>query len=487
MNLKNFVLMLFGFGVLFIFGFGVLVGEESGVAVSAKPRLVQGSLTTVTPMIDLTFNPAIDPIKALQPRGIPAANQIVSPKDVLTHSTLSYATTFNRAHLTEVINVLESLPPVTDDKKVLETVMSDPVLHRDYWARNVRFSRDVWCLQFSFKPLRVITVDIPNTEGTLDKKVVWYLVYNVKNNGPADIASVLKKHKTVDKTTAKTDNKPAESNIDPAADDGADNNAATAATTTATATTAAAKLKNNTTIPEYTINKYGSIGTEVDVPTKGNSPQIKDVQNKYQLEYLPDADKGDVVNETYKLTGDTYMDLMNLKGTYVPRAGEDRAIRFIPQFLLASDRVVLNVLSGIDPQSGQAVSKTEIDKQIYVDRFLPLAIPLIMRREGMSAVPENSVSISSKELKSGEDYWGVAMWVDVDPRINKFSIYVNGLTNAYKWDDIDEKNIEPGKGRKMFRKVLKTNWWRKGDRYSIDNNQFQLGESGGVDYEWIFL
>ncbi|MDR2346092.1 MAG: hypothetical protein LBE18_08500 [Planctomycetaceae bacterium] len=414
--------------------------EESTVSrVSAKPNLVQGSWTVVAPLLDLTFDPAIDPLKSLYPRGIPDASTIIDPKDILTTDTLTYAPTFSRADLTEVINVLENLPPVTSDANLLEIVKSDPVLHRDYWARNIRFTRDVWCLQFSFKPIRVITVDIPNKDGTLDKKTVWYLVYNVKNVGPVDFSSVVKERNIV----------------------------------------SAGGQSNTLKSTEYTINKYGTIGTDVD--NNAERPFVEDIKDRKKIDSVPNSEFN------IEITGDTYMALQNLKGTYVPRKGQDKAIRFIPQFILASDRVVLNTISNIDQSTGKAIFKTDTEQQVYVDRFIPLAVPAIMQREGMKATPETTVSISSKQLKSGDDYWGVALWVDIDPRINKFSIYVSGLTNAYRWEDIDPKNSTPGKGRKMERKVLKTNWWRKGDRYSIDNEQFQKGQTGGVDYEWIFL
>ena len=52
----------------------------------------------------------------------------------------------------------------------------------------------------------------------------------------------------------------------------------------------------------------------------------------------------------------------------------------------------------------------------------------------------NSVEISGQPIPlstATEDnsVWGVATWVDVDPRIDFFSIYINGLTNAYRWTD----------------------------------------------------
>ncbi|MDR2762551.1 MAG: hypothetical protein LBB88_08135 [Planctomycetaceae bacterium] len=432
---------LFVFASFIFFGLNILTYAEENVA-SAKPNLVRGNLTVVSPMLDLTFNPSIDPLKALKQQGIPDASTILGPQDILTSDTSTYAPTFNRANMTEVLNVLEGIEPVTYDKELLNKVMSDPVLHRDYWARNIRFTRDVWCFQFSFKPLRVIDVDIPNKDGTLDKKTVWYLVYNVKNIGPADITSVIKEQKVAGSTGGK-----------------------------------------ETTFKsvEYDIKKAGSIGTKVD--QKAERAAIDDINKSAEIVHSDETTEFKI-----DITGDTYAALQNLKGTYVPTAGEDRAISFIPQFILASDRVVLDsTFSGIDPETGKAIFKTVTDQQVYVDRFLPLAIPSIMRREGMKATPETSVSISNKQIKSGEDYWGVAMWVNVDPRINKFSVYVSGLTNAYKWEDVDPKNVTPGKGRKMERKILKINLWRKGDKYSIDNNQFQTGQTGGVDYEWIFL
>src|SRR5262249_41477979 len=43
--------------------------------------------------------------------------------------------------------------------------------------------RDVWCLEFSFKPLRMLAVDLPQPTGKMQRKLVWYLVYRVRNTG----------------------------------------------------------------------------------------------------------------------------------------------------------------------------------------------------------------------------------------------------------------------------------------------------------------
>jgi hypothetical protein len=50
-------------------------------------------------------------------------------------------------------------------------------------SEGVKFRRDVWCLEFSFKPLRMIYVDMSQPDGTLQRKLVWYMVYAVRNTG----------------------------------------------------------------------------------------------------------------------------------------------------------------------------------------------------------------------------------------------------------------------------------------------------------------
>ena len=37
-----------------------------------------------------------------------------------------------------------------------------------------------------------------------------------------------------------------------------------------------------------------------------------------------------------------------------------------------------------------------------------------------------------RDIAVGETLWGVATWEDIDPRIVRFSVYVFGLTNAYR-------------------------------------------------------
>lgn len=50
-------------------------------------------------------------------------------------------------------------------------------------ASGTEFRRDVWCLEFSFKPLRMLAVDLPQPSGKVQRKLVWYMVYRVRNTG----------------------------------------------------------------------------------------------------------------------------------------------------------------------------------------------------------------------------------------------------------------------------------------------------------------
>lgn len=131
-------------------------------------------------------------------------------------------------------------------------------------------------------------------------------------------------------------------------------------------------------------------------------------------------------------------------------------VRFVPRFLLHS---------------------WDMNKW-YPDRLAPLAVPLIQKREDPARTWHNTVEISDLEVppaKEGADnsLWGVATWEDIDPRTDHFTIYIQGLTNAYKW--IDQ---EDGKTR-FFRKTLVLNFWRPGDELDEQESEIRYGVPEG--------
>lgn len=236
-------------------------------------------------------------------------------------------------------------------------------------AKSVDFRRDIWCLELAFKPLRMIYVDVPQPSGRMQRKLVWYLVYRVRNTGV------------------------------------------------------------------------------------GLSPEKQE-------------------DSTY---------------TAVEKPVDD--LQFIPQFVLTSqDR----------DSTGQRVRKA------YLDRIIPAAVQAIQRRELPGGELLNSVQMAERRLavESGrtiEGAWGVATWEDVDPRIDFFSVFVGGLTNAYDWHDAPEEfalGDPPGKGRIFERKQLQLNFWRPGDDLAENEREIRFGsapgmanyyDSGeGVAYRWVY-
>ena len=139
----------------------------------------------------------------------------------------------------------------------------------------------------------------------------------------------------------------------------------------------------------------------------------------------------------------------------------------------------------------------------YLDRIIPMAIPVIQQREMRGGKLYNSVDISKVSIPvtaaDGDGgVWGVATWEGVDPRIDYFSISVGGLTNAFRI------MTDPQRGSYHALKVLQLNFWRPGDavyehegeiRYGIpsvvnENEQAAICDKYNVkrrlDYLWVY-
>ena len=301
----------------------MLVAASATVAQDASPQFAPGVLTTIAPALD---------------------NQ----DTVNVHDIIEL-----RA------NVKLQREPLTDAK-------SRTLYER---AASVPFRRDAWCLELAFKPLRMLTVDIPQPSGRMQRKLVWYMVYRVRNTGA------------------------------------------------------------------------------------GLSPQKQADGSFLNVEKATDS------------------------------------IRFYPQFVLTSQDL---------GRDGKRIRKA------YLDRILPAAVQVIQRREMPKGTLLNSVQMS-EELLAAEigraigGQWGVAIWEDVDPKIDFFSVYVTGLTNAYDWQDSPEAfqvGDSPGKGRKFTRKQLQLNFWRPGDAYAEDEREIRYGSAPGrgdlygtgegVAFRWVY-
>lgn len=188
--------------------------------------------------------------------------------------------------------------------------------------------------------------------------------------------------------------------------------------------------------------------------------------------------------------------LNNLSGVYAPdpkvfKAGdEDGAITFVPRFVFVStgirDRLVYQRKSASDLFYGKNTGSFD---GVYYDSFMPIAFAKIAKKEARNGQEFlDSTRISNIKILPGQTVWGIATWTDVDPRIDKFSIYVSGLTNSLRWELADEADSDQvGAGRDIMRKVLKVNFYNPGDEAHSGGKEIYNNLPGELDYEWIYL
>jgi hypothetical protein len=186
--------------------------------------------------------------------------------------------------------------------------------------------------------------------------------------------------------------------------------------------------------------------------------------------------------------GDHLRPVRQPDGTFTVQRVKDlgQPIRFVPKFELFSYEY----------------------KKCYLDEILPVAIPAIRRREDPRRPLLNSVQMAEQPIPLSTDevdrgVWGVATWggfTTIDPRIDFFSIYVQGLSNAYRWEDpagAYTAGDPPGTGRRFTRRTLQLNFWRPGDELRPNEREFRLGVPPGkealyglteaVPYRWLYM
>ncbi|MFM8734198.1 MAG: hypothetical protein ACKOC8_03280 [Pirellulales bacterium] len=220
-------------------------------------------------------------------------------------------------------------------------------------ARSREYPRDIWCLEFAFKPPRLLDVDVPATAEQMQRKRIWYLVYRVKNVGGRRVLAA-----------------------------------------------------------------EGEDGK--------------------------DADARKV--ETF-----------------------EAPVRFLPHFVLES-------LEPVEDGEGLASYRS------YLDRLVPSAMDAIRRREDPRRTFFDSAEISASDIAPGEERWGVAIWENVDPRVDFFSIYIRGLTNAIRWrqkpGSVIKAGDPPGSDIEETLESLRLDFWRPGDDREGGDRQMGIGFAG---------
>ena len=127
--------------------------------------------------------------------------------------------------------------------------------------------------------------------------------------------------------------------------------------------------------------------------------------------------------------------------------------------------------------------RLEVTLPWLLQRFAQAAKAAISQRETPGHMLLDSVDISKQPIPVSEgridrSVWAVATWTDVDPRIDFFSIFVGGLTNAYQWTDSPaayHPGDPPGRGRQILHKTLQINFWRPGDEIAPNEREFRYG------------
>ena len=186
----------------------------------------------------------------------------------------------------------------------------------------------------------------------------------------------------------------------------------------------------------------------------------------------------------------------NLKGVYrgeevtYEKGDEEGAIEFVPRFVFASASIQERLVYERKKSGGLFYGqKRGAEEALYYDTFDPIAFAKIARKEGRKGQDFlDTTRVSNRKILPGETVWGIATWTDVDPRIDKFSVYVSGLTNALQWEIAEESDGDDqvGAGRDVWRKVLKINFMTPGDE-AHSGKEIYNNLPGELDYEWIYL
>jgi hypothetical protein len=272
-------------------------------------------------------------------------------------------------------------------------------------AKEVTLRRSIWALEFDFKPVRMIEVDVPQPEGRMRRKLIWYLLYRVRNLG---------------------------GHLEP----------------------------------------------------KDQPGQTDDVRTRLAANQSTDAEKAAAQQELERYRVYEAAPVDQLPEQAFPQ------VMFFPSLVLkAHDR-----------------------EKEYLDRVIPSAVEAIAKRERVGRPIYDSVTISRQRIEvttadKDNSVWGVATWEDVDPRIDFFSIFVQGLTNAYRFTDKAEAyqpGDKPGAGRSFTRKTLVLHFWRPGDTIQEHEKEIRYGmpieteaaaqaavnakygEEDRLDYRWTY-
>ncbi len=119
----------------------------------------------------------------------------------------------------------------------------------------------------------------------------------------------------------------------------------------------------------------------------------------------------------------------------------------------------------------------------FEDQVIPQVIPVIQAREDPTVPVLGAVNIMGMippSTKQGVDdaVFGAAVWDKWDPKSDRFSIFVRGLSDGYK------EMPNPAGGKPIVKyKTLRIDFIRRGDERNISEKEIELGDPS---YEWVY-
>ena len=109
----------------------------------------------------------------------------------------------------------------------------------------------------------------------------------------------------------------------------------------------------------------------------------------------------------------------------------------------------------------------------YRDEIDPTAAAEIQRIEDPRVPLLDAVQLSSATLppvadENNKGVWGVAIWSNVNPKLDYVSVFVSGFTNAYRL-------VRDGDSIDTVHKTLQLNFWRPGDAVNESDDDIDFG------------
>ena len=291
-------------------------------------------------------------------------------------------------------------------------------------SMNITLRREIGCLEFAFTSLQVKVIEVPQPSGKMQRKTIWYLPYRIRNLGKHYSPQVL-------------------------------------------ADTKKAKFK------------------EVDVVIDGvsipdTSGLLGDDRNPLELDA---KERKETVFDVEKMTDIANQDHSKLKQDGLKKTDQTTKFSMIDRFFgrfILEGRVQTDFSLKKSPtpyglrDKGDDQTMAKYQKKAYLDRIIPSVIPKIREIEDPNTTFYDTVSISRNAIPANPDpnsagVWGVAVWQDLDPRLDYITIYVTGLSNAFEVFELPD-------GTKKFKhKTLQLNFWRPGDIHDEDKDKIRYG------------